>query len=218
MSTLTLEQQFAIADFLRTHRLPKGMGTEEAACSIAAINLALSGKLTDDVPDCMSLVIGRWIIGAQDAMPDGMRNSDEWKSLLPLAAGTGRAHERERLAMVMDWMWGTVLPSLQRLADERGFGAQWKRMTDERTHLAAAHAADAARARAADYAAYAAAYADYADYAAHAADVARAADYAARAAAMWQRFDPCGLLRRLIEVGEPVTCKARAAEEGLVLA
>jgi hypothetical protein len=70
--------------------LPSGLGTEESACSIAAINLALTGELTDDIPDCMSEVIGRWIIPTQDAMPAELRNSPRWKSLLPLAAGTGQ--------------------------------------------------------------------------------------------------------------------------------
>ena len=67
MSTITTEQQTAIADFLKGRRIP---------CSVAAINLALFGRLTDHVPPCMSLVVGRWIIRIQDAMPDTMRNSD----------------------------------------------------------------------------------------------------------------------------------------------
>jgi len=75
MSTITLEQQQAIAAKLASMHLPSGLGDEEAACSIAAINLALSGKLTDEIPDCMSEVIGKWIIRIQDSMPDDMRNS-----------------------------------------------------------------------------------------------------------------------------------------------
>src|SRR5690606_14402171 len=97
-----------------------GLGSRERACSIAAINLALSGDLTDDIPECMSPTIGRWIIQVQDTMPAEIRNSAEWRGLLPLAAGTGREHEEERRAVILDWMWGTVLPSLQGLADERG--------------------------------------------------------------------------------------------------
>ncbi|MCA3291240.1 MAG: hypothetical protein ING23_12505 [Roseomonas sp.] len=195
MSTITLEQQTTIAEKLATMHLPSGLGTEEAACSIAAINLALSGKLTDDIPDCMSEVIGKWIIRVQDAMPADMRNSVKWKQLLPLAAGTGRDKEKERLAIIIDWMWGTVLPTIQPLADERGFGAEWKRMTTERTQEAAKAAAYAdAAAKAADAAAkatYAAAMAakaaadaaaDAAYAAAYAADAAYAAAYAAYAA------------------------------------
>jgi len=85
----------------------------------------------------MSEVIGKWIIRVQDAMPAEMRNSDRWKNLLPLAAGTGREHEQERLQIILNWMWGTVLPSLQPLADKQGFGETWRQMTEERSAEAA---------------------------------------------------------------------------------
>ena len=49
MSTLTIEQTEAIRAFLVGREIPAGLGTKESACSIAAINLALSGKLTDDI-------------------------------------------------------------------------------------------------------------------------------------------------------------------------
>ena len=204
MTTITTEQQAAIAATLDGMTLPVGLGDEHNACSIAAINLALSGKLTDDIPDCMSVVIGNWIIATQDAMPAEVRNSARWKSLLPLAAGTGREYEQERLAVILDWMWGTVLPALQPLADANGFGPAWARMTTERT----AEAAKAAKAAewAAEVAARAAA--EVAKWAARAA-AAKAAEWAARAAAKaaaraaaWDQFDPCGLLERLIAVGE----------------
>jgi hypothetical protein len=133
MSTITTEQQASIASKLASMHLPSGLGDEHSACSIAAINLALYGKLTDEIPDCMSEVIGQWIIVVQDAMPGEMRNSARWKSLLPLAAGTGRGQEQERLDIILDWIWGTVLPSLQPLADQQGFGKQWQQMTTERT-------------------------------------------------------------------------------------
>jgi hypothetical protein len=174
---LTNEQQTAIAEKLASMHLPAGLGNKENACSVAAINLALSGKLTDEIPACMSEVIGRWVIGVQDAMPDEMRNSAEWKSLLPLAAGTGRAEEKERLAIILDWMWGTVLPTLQPLADERGFGDVWRSMTTERTAEAAKAAKAAANA---------------------AADAAAQAAKAAAGQDSWETFDPCGFLDRLI--------------------
>jgi hypothetical protein len=204
MSTLNETQEAAIREWLAAHpTLSVGIGTEEAACSVAAINLALSGELTDDVPDCMSSVIGRWVIGVQDQMPADIRNSGAWRDLLPLAAGTGRSHEAERAAMVLDWMWGTALPLVQPLADARGFGTAWRQMTTDRTDAAAAAAADAA-----DSAAYAAAYAyaaakaatnaDYADAAAAAAEAAAYAD-----AAAWTILDPIGLLRQLIAITDP---------------
>jgi hypothetical protein len=228
MSTITNDQQASIASKLATMHLPSGLGDEHSACSIAAINLALSGKLTDEIPDCMSRVIGQWIIVIQDAMPDDVRNSEGWKSLLPLAAGTGRKQEQERLDIILSWMWDIVLPSLQPLADQRGFGAQWQKMTAERTAesaRAAANAAEAAavavarataraahrvamaaRARArARAAGWAAATAEAADAVARAA-AARATNAAAAGAAAdawattWANFDPCGLLERLIKI------------------
>lgn len=138
MNTITIEQQDAIRAFVTKHHLPSGLGTKEEACSIAAINLVLTGELTDSIPACMSPVIGKWIIGVQDAMPDAMRNSDEWRLLLPLAAGTGRNHEAERSAILLDWMWDVVLPELQTLADSQGYGKEWKAMTTEKTAAAAA--------------------------------------------------------------------------------
>ena len=227
MTTLTPTQQATIAATVERMQLTRGLGDAENACSIAAINLALSGELTDRIPDCMSEVIGRWIIAIQDRMPDDMHNSSDWKRLLPLAAGTGRDHEPERLAVVMGWMW-SALTLVQPVADAGGFGPEWQAMCCEQSNAAAKAAADAARAATVDaYAAHAAAYAaayaaDAADAAAkaaayaaayaadaHAADAAAA--YAAHAAAYaaanaayaatnWQTINPPALLERLIEL------------------
>jgi hypothetical protein len=215
-----------LSAYLATHHLSAGLGTEEEACSIAAINLVLTGQLTDEIPDCMSMVIGRWVRRIQDTMPDTMRNSERWKALLPVAAGTGRdpGDERRRLDLIMEWMWATVLPSVQPVADRHGFGEEWRRMTTANAAAvdAAADAADAAAVVAAVVAAYAAyaayavaAYAAYAAkaaaaacadaacadaaYAAYAANAANAAANAAAAA--WETFDPPGLLAQLIDVG-----------------
>lgn len=185
-----------IAEFLVGRTITEGVGSLDASCSIASINLALTGRLTAEIPDCMSDVVGEWIIGVQDAMPAAMRNSDEWRSLLPLAAGTGREREKYRLAIILDWMWGTVLPVLQPVADEHGFGDEWRAMCEQRT----ANAADATRTAtntATDAAADAAYAATNAAYAA-----TYAASYAANADAVWVTFDPCGVLARLVEVGK----------------
>jgi hypothetical protein len=214
MSTITTEQEQHIAAWLAAHpTLTVGVGTEEAACSVAAINMALTGELTDRIPVCMSRVIGRWIIAVQDMMPAEIRNSAGWRDLLPLAAGTGRAHEEERRAITLAWMWDT-LALIQPVADRRGYGDAWRRMTTDRT-AESARAAAAAAAAAADAAAYAAAYAaaaaDSAAYSAAysaadaAADSAAAAAAAADAAADARRAffhdaDPVGCLRRLIAV------------------
>src|SRR5271165_2996249 len=141
MSTITKEQEQAITAYLATRDISVGVGTEESACSIAAINLALTGELTDAIPGCMSEVIGRWIIRIQDAMPAAMRNSPEWRQLLPLAAGTGRELEQVRLAIILDWTWDIVLPMIQPIADAHGFGGKWRLMCSERTAEAARAAA-----------------------------------------------------------------------------
>jgi hypothetical protein len=217
--TFTQEHRAKLEQYLATHTLPKGLGTKKSACSIAAINLAISGRLTDRVPDCMSDVLGKATIRLQDAMPEEMRNSERYKALLPEMAGTGREHEQERLAIIMDWMWSVVLPQLQPIADKHGFGSEWQTMCNLKTDAAARAAcaaavatyAAAAAARAADYAAAgaAAAAADYAvaaaaraaaaaDYAAAAARAADAAAFAAAAAAdFWETVDPIGMLERM---------------------
>jgi hypothetical protein len=125
--TFTQEHKAKLEQYLATHILPSGLGTKESACSIAAINLAISGRLTDDTPNCMSEVLGRATIRLQDAMPEEMRNSERYKALLPEMAGTGREHEQERLAILMNWMWSVVLPQLQPVADKHGFGDEWKK-------------------------------------------------------------------------------------------
>jgi hypothetical protein len=176
MSTLTIEQQQSIANKLASiETIPAGLGNEEAACSIAAINLALTGELTDQIPDCMSEVIGRWIIRTQDEMPASLRNSSEWRELLPLAAGTGRELERERLSILLDHMWSVSLAFVQPLADRHGFGDEWRLMCSERSVAAANDAAYTA------------------SRAAHAA-------YAAAGRDAWETINPVGLLRQLIEV------------------
>ena len=178
---ITTEQETAIRDMLASmQELAVGLGTKERACSLGALNLALTGTLTDTVPKCMSVVIGRWVISVQDRMPAADRDSAAWRGLLVLAAGTGRAHEPARLAIVMDWMWD-ALATLQSHADAHGFGDAWATMLRERTPLSARTAvADAD----ADAAAAAAAVAD-ADADADAAAVAYAVSDAAAVAAAY---------------------------------
>ena len=177
----TQEADARLRDYLASHELVVGIGTEESTCSVAAINLALTEKVTDAIPMCMSEVVGQWMMAVQDVMPSEMRNSSGWKRLLPMAAGTGRKREEERLALIMDWMWGTVLPDLQSLANQGGFGAEWRTMCVEKSPAAAWAARDAAwAARAAGAAATGAARA------------------AATGAAAWERYDPVGLLARLV--------------------
>ena len=186
MTTITAEQANAITAYLATHHLPAGMGTKKEACSVAAINLVLTGKLTDTIPDCMSEVVGRWIITTQDRLDDKTRNSAEWKALLPLAAGTGRDREPERRAIALAAMW-EALAWVQPIADKGGYGEAWATMLHDRTrasaYAASAYAASAYAASAASASAYAyAASAASAAYAAAAASASAAADASASAA------------------------------------
>jgi hypothetical protein len=123
--------------YLNTHDLGAGLYSlmpGGVPCSIAAINLIISGEVTDDIPDCMSEVVGRFIIRMQDAMPKETRNSQEWKELLPRAAGTGREKEEARQEAIAKWMWG-VWGEIGFLlgADATGFGDEWRDMLRERT-------------------------------------------------------------------------------------
>ena len=202
-STITAEQESAIAAMLsKMPNLPSGIGTEESACSIAAINLALTGRLTDEIPGCMSLVIGKWIIKVQDLAPADMRNSERWRRLLPLAAGTGRGLDLERSSVALDWMWSVVLVQLQPLAEKRGFGESWLKMCELRTPAAAYDCASACRFAAAGCVA-ATASAAASDYAASASDsVSAFAAATAAAADFWHSVDPCGCLERMISLSE----------------
>ena len=221
MLTITDDQRAAIVAKLAGMHIPAGLGNEDEACSVAAINLALTGELTDEIPDCMSVVIGKWIIKIQDEMPADMRNGDEWRGLLPLAAGTGREHEQERAEIIMEWMWD-ALSLVQPIADEDGFGNEWRTMCTERTAEAAENAASAAAKAAYAVAKAAYAAADAVAYAAEAAPAAaeaaaEAAAYAAGAAAeaaayaaeaapadFWRQVNPPALLRKLINVTHEV--------------
>ena len=211
--------------FAPGRRLSVGLGERESACSIAAVNLAITGELADEIPKCMSLVIGLWVVGVQDVMPAAMRNSERWKRALIEAVGTGNEHERERVSLLMDWTWGTVLPTVQPVADKHGFGKAWRRMCTERTEEATKRAVrvipstkSLAALDAASFAytivipfgnshVYPSCITEY---------TARIAAYAVRAICpgdwgnldAWASMDPVGLLERLVAVGAGVTGEA----------
>lgn len=125
---------------LATVPLGHGLGTENRPCTIAAINLARSGVLTDEDPDeCMSGVVRRWVIGVQDSMPETMLEPDDehgirWRRVAPLIAGsrTSDPSDDERLAMLMDWMWDRLGWRWQEWVPEAAHDA-WERMLSERT-------------------------------------------------------------------------------------
>lgn len=222
--TFTQEHRAKLEEYLATHTLPSGRGTKESACSIAAINLAMTGTLTDKIPDCMSTLLGFITIKLQDGMPEEMRNSERYKALLPEMAGTGCEHEQQRLDIFMDWLWSVVLPHLQPIANQHGFGSEWETFCKLKT-AAATRAASAAAARssvalaaraalaayavatraavARDDAAYAVACDDVAAYAVSAVDADHAVAVvayvyaAADAGDFWETVDPIGVLERM---------------------
>lgn len=130
MSTLTQEQQDKIAKFINQRHITEGLGDYDAACSIASINLALTGEFTAEIPECMSEIIGNWVIIIQDCMPNNMRNNADWKSLLPSLAGTGRDYENERLDLIYTWLWDEILPEVKPpLLEDK-----WQNMMEQRTN------------------------------------------------------------------------------------
>ena len=205
------DQSQKIATLLSTVTLGHGVGTKARPCTMAAINLAIDGRLTDKIPECVSPVIGRWVISIQDAMPLDRLNGARWRALVPAIAGTGREHDGERVAIIMDWMWGIALPQLQPVADACGFGAEWRTMCADRTAAAAFDAADAAALEAAAEAAVlaprvaarAAAAAEAASWVAFEASAEAAAEVAAEVAA------------RVAAVVEAAVWAPRVAEAGM---
>ena len=212
----TPEAEARLRAYLSTRLIPVGLGAADAACSMAAINLAIDGRLTGTAPACMSDVIGRWITWAQDSMPAALRNSSEWRDLLPLAAGTGRNLEPDRLNVLLDWLWETVMPRLQRAADDASLRPAWQAMCSQRTAASARAVARAAQrpaiagwniplyaSAAADAAATAVTFRNDLSAPGRTMDLGEAAAYVARAASRvagalltpdaWRTFDPIGL-------------------------
>ena len=156
-STWSAEADHRLRTFLATHELSSGGGPEEPACSLVAINLALTGRPSRAIPDCMSAAIGYWIIQIQTEMPGEIRNGRAWKDLLPRAAASGRDREQERLMVLLDCVWDTVLPLSQGLADRKGFGDEWRKLcaaheAHDAVRMAAAREAGRAATGAADHA------------------------------------------------------------------
>ena len=153
-STLTPEQIAKLHEMLsiETHpHLARGLGTVKEPCTLAAINLALSGRPTDGIPECMSLWIGRFLISVQDSCPADLgRDHPRWRSAAVDCAGSGRdpAREAVRARLLMEWVWSKVLPVRQAQADASGYGAEWAAMCAAVGDVVAARAARAAASRA----------------------------------------------------------------------
>ena len=123
--------------------IPRGTGSREAASSMAAIYMALTGELANRPPKCMSYVIGRSIQLLQDEVPQQLRNHATWRNLLLLAARTDSGRESERLDILVRWVWETVLPTLDPVADKYDIGKSWRRAIVRRSVQSATSGAKA---------------------------------------------------------------------------
>lgn len=90
MKPLTAPQQ-RVADFLKTIPvLSKDLGTPSCPCSIGAVNIALTGRLTDHTPPGVDSLLSCLTVQMQDSCPATIcRESEDWRRLLPLLVGTG---------------------------------------------------------------------------------------------------------------------------------
>ena len=131
-----------LSDFLETHDLGVGLGMPEQPCSIAAVQMVLSGLRTDILPTCMSEVAGIYVRIIQDSVPDSVRNSTDWYDALIDIAGSGRDPDAEnvRLGLLLDWLYEDVLPLVQARADAGGYGLAWDELCAHRTSDAARRA------------------------------------------------------------------------------
>lgn len=80
--------QKLVATFVTGATLGQGLNDSQTPCTIAAINLTLSGRFSDDCPECMSPELCDFVIYLQDSITHECRNSAEWKSVIPLLLDT----------------------------------------------------------------------------------------------------------------------------------
>ena len=175
-----------LREVIQSNVFVHGLGSAGHACTVGAINLAVTGKVREDCPDCMCPVLHAFVIPLQDAMPEDLLNSQRWRDIAYRLAGSkaDEATEVARMHMLTGWMWGTALPQLKPIADKNGFGPQWQRMLKERSEDAARKAALAAWALAAAARAAAAYAADVARKVVEVVEVVEVAEVAAVAAAV----------------------------------
>ena len=180
-TTITAKQREALRAALLSPDLIicAGVGSAYAvgqgrACTIAEINLVLTGKLTDDPHPCMSDVIRRWVIRIQDDMPRDIRNSQAWRDAAVGIAGTAADDEieRKRAALLLDWMWDALADKVVIASLPESALPAWRTMLVERTPAAAratyaaTYASAVRRSKTATYASAATAATAYAAYAA----------------------------------------------------
>ena len=80
--------QSQVATFVTAATLGQGLNDSQTPCTIAAINLTLTGRFTDNCPECMSPELCDFVVILQDSLSHECRNSPEWKSVIPLLLNT----------------------------------------------------------------------------------------------------------------------------------
>ena len=179
------------------------------------------------IPESLSKVVAGWLPAIESEIPAALLGADTWTELRTVALRSDRGgidSEGERIKLVMEWMWGTVLPTMQAHADERGLGHAWRQMCDQRTSEAAEQAMFEARSMGAARAAAIASNVQHAancaeraiepwidqsqswrhfdnDYVGVGEGTARSACLSARDDEHWSAFDPAALLMKLCAVG-----------------
>jgi hypothetical protein len=134
--TITQAQLKAIQTRFATHETCHGVGDMVSASTVANFNIAMTGKVTDSRPDCMSKVCHAFIIRLQNKIPLYRLNSPAYRAIAPYLAGTGNAYEAERLAIILRWMRDTVLPLLEGVPDMHNYAKRWLEACQESTPLA----------------------------------------------------------------------------------
>ena len=125
----TTEHSLKLQEIIdRTDYIPSGLGTDENPCTIAMIHIAYNGELSDEVLECTSDVIAMFAMRIQDLMSWGLRNSKEWREIIPLIPATGKDMEQERLAVLRNWIFEEILPLVDEKAAADGHIAEWLKM------------------------------------------------------------------------------------------
>ena len=142
-ATWTSDADHALRTFLSNPKtlLSPEFGSPDKPCSIGALNLALTGKPSHRIPDCVHEMIGDWIRFIQPAIPPHILNSPDWYSALLLAANSAPKpgfkpyvyllnlfHNDKRINVLNDWLWTDILPLLQPFATRYDFASEWQSM------------------------------------------------------------------------------------------
>lgn len=133
--TDTGEEVSELVEYLKDHELSMGLRSENGeTCSMGAINLVFRGELSDEALPGMSVVVWRWIVRVQDAYPSSMRNSPEWKALLPVAAVSPKSKEPAQIKLLLEVVFeeAIVLLNTPRL---NGYQHEWEGMVREKNLL-----------------------------------------------------------------------------------